>query len=117
MNDAFKTIFKDKIILWTTLLSLFLLIAVAIYIAIVYPQLPPILPLFNRMSWGYSRLGDKILLLIPLSITILFCTINLFATALVYNRVVLISRMISAISFTLVLCTSIYIVKIIQLVL
>lgn len=98
-------------------MSLFLLISVAIYIAIVYPQLPPILPIFNRMSWGYSRIGDRISIIIPLGIALLFCCINISIAASVYNKVVLISRMLSATSFTLVLCASIYIVKIIQLVL
>src|SRR5258708_1767914 len=112
MKENFKTIFKDKIILWTSILSIILLGVMAVYIAIVYSQLPPILPLFNRMSWGYSRLGIKIAIFIPFGIALLFCALNLLAIAAIYNKVVLISRMISATSFTLVLCTSIYIVKI-----
>ena len=117
MKKAFKTISQDKMILWGFSLSLLILIAVAIYIVIVYPQLPPVLPIYNRLAWGYSRLGNKPELSIPFGLAILFCTINLFIAAAVYNKVVLISRMIAAISFTLALCTSIYILKIMQLIL
>ncbi|HSW98018.1 MAG TPA: hypothetical protein VLF89_09400 [Candidatus Saccharimonadales bacterium] len=117
MKKAFKTIAQDKIILWGFLISLVLLISVVIYIVIIYPQLPPILPIYNRLSWGYSRLGTKAELFIPFGLTLIFCTINLFIAAAVYNKVVLISRMIGAISFTLALCASIYILKIMQLIL
>ncbi|HSW87902.1 MAG TPA: hypothetical protein VLG12_01945 [Candidatus Saccharimonadales bacterium] len=117
MKKAFKTIVQDRIILWGFVISLLLLIAVAIYIVVVYPQLPPILPIYNRLSWGYSRLGVKAEIFIPFGLAVVFCTINLFIAAAVYNKVVLISRMIGAISFTLALCTSIYILKIMQLIL
>lgn len=117
MKKAFKTILQDKIIFWSFLISLLLLISVGIYIAIVYSQIPPLLPIFNRLSWGYSRLGTKVELFIPFGITFLFCIVNLFITAAVYNRVVLVGRMVGAISFTIALCTSIYILKIMQLIL
>lgn len=117
MKKAFNTIAQDKMILWGFSLCLFVLVVVAIYIIIVYPQLPPVLPIYNRLAWGYSRLGTKLELFIPFGLTLLFCVINLFLAAAVYNKVVLISRMIAAISFTLVLCTSIYLLKIMQLIL
>jgi hypothetical protein len=117
MKEAFKNIFQDKIIFWSFLISVVLFVAIAIYIVIIYPQIPPVLPMYNRMSWGYSRLGGKITLFIPLGITLLFFIINTFAAAGLYNKVVLISRMISTISFTLVLCSSIYLLKLMQLIL
>lgn len=117
MKSAFRTIFKDKIIIWSTLLSLVLLVSIAVYIAVVYQQLPPILPLYNRMAWGYSRLGSKPEILIPFGITLLLGCVNIYISALVYNKAVLVGRMIGATTFMITLCTSIYIVKIIQLVL
>jgi len=117
MNETYKTLFKDKIIFWTLLLELLLFIGVVIYSISIYKQLPPILPVYNRLSWGYGRLGEKNALFIPFILAILFCTINFFTTAVIYKRVVLLSRLISLISFTLTLCMSIYIFKIAQLVL
>lgn len=117
MKEAFKNIFQDKIIFWSFIICIGLLIAIAIYIAVIYPQIPPVLPLYNRMAWGYSRLGGKFALLIPLGITMLFFIVNTFAAALIYNKAVLLSRMISTISFVLILCSSVYILKIMQLIL
>lgn len=117
MKKAFKPIIQDKIIFWSFLVSVLLLLSVGIYIAIVYSQIPPLLPIFNRLSWGYSRLGTKIELFIPFGIAFLFCVINLFITLAVYNKAVIIGRMVGAISFTIALCTSIYILKIMQLIL
>ena len=117
MKEAFKKIFKDNIILWGFLTSLVLLVGVTLYIVLLYPQLPPALLVYNRLSWGYSRLGGILELCIPLGITIAFCVINVFVAATVYNKVVLLSRMVSAISFVIALCTSIYIVNIMHIIL
>lgn len=117
MKETFKKTFQDKIIFWTFLISLAIFLALAIYIVIIYSQIPPILPIYNRMPWGYSRLGIKPELFIPLGITMIFFISNTIAATLLYNKLVLISRMISTISFSIILCTSIYIVKITQLIL
>lgn len=117
MNAAFKEIFRDKIIFWSFLISFLLLLTMVMYVVIIYPKLPPFLPLYNRLPWGYSRLGGKLELFIPFGIGVFFLILNLFIASTVYSKIVLLARMISAVSFTLVLCTCIYLFNIIQLVL
>src|SRR5579871_3682324 len=100
MKETFKHIFQDKIILWSVCLSLLLLVALILYIIIYYPQLPPILPLYNRMPWGYSRLGSKPEFFVPLGISLAFIFINFFAISKMYNKNVFVSRIIGVVSFT-----------------
>lgn len=117
MKDDFKNIFQDKIILWSFLISVLLLIAIGIYIVTMYSQIPPVLPLYNHMAWGYSRLGRKVELFIPIGMSLLFFICNTITSALLYKKNVLISRMISTISFIIILFTNVYILKIMQLML
>lgn len=116
MNATFKQLIEDRITFWSFLLSLILFFATSIYIIVNFSKLPPLLPLYNRMPWGYTRLGGKFEIFIPLSIVIIFYIINVLSAFIVYQKAVLLGRMISAVTFAIALCTCIYIIEIIQLV-
>src|SRR5438270_10524662 len=96
MNATFKQLIEDKITFWSFLLSLILLLAASIYIFINLSRLPPLLPLYNRMPWGYTRLGEKFEIFIPVSILIIFYIVNIISASIVYKKAILLSRMISA---------------------
>jgi len=117
MNVSFKKILQDKITLWNFSSSLILLLGSVLYTGVVFFHLPPILPIYNRMPWGYARLGTRIEIFIPIGIACTFFLCNLYLTSVLYNKLPLVARLISIITFILSLCTCIFIIKIINIVL
>lgn len=116
MNATFKQLTQDKITFWSFLLSFILFLTASIYILINLSKMPPLLPLYNRMPWGYTRLGGKFEIFIPVSLLIIFYIVNIISASIVYKKAILLSRIISAVTFAIALCTCIYIIEIIQLV-
>lgn len=117
MNSSFKKIIADKITFWNFFLSLFLVIISIVYASIMYTRLPPVLPIYNRMPWGYQRLGERIEIFIPISLVSIFFIANILLTTYIYNKLPLIARLISVSTFTISLCASIFVIKVITLVL
>lgn len=117
MNAAFKQVRADKIIRLGMTISLALILLHACYIAFFYLSLPPILPLYNQMPWGESRLGARIEILIPLATTIIFFVINYILLARLYTTMPLVSRMISVTTLLVSLIAIIFIVRTLQLIL
>src|SRR5689334_22462248 len=95
MNAAFKQLQADKIIRVGMGISLGLMLIHALYVAIHFLSLPPVLPLYNQMPWGETRLGSKFELFIPLAITICFFGFNYFLLAKLYSAMPLVSRILS----------------------
>jgi hypothetical protein len=59
-----------------------------------YFSLPPLLPLFNQMPWGESRLGTKMAFFIPSGTMLFFFFLNFFLLSHWYERMPLISRIL-----------------------
>ncbi|MBA3723399.1 MAG: hypothetical protein H0W89_00700 [Candidatus Levybacteria bacterium] len=117
MNAAFKQLRADKIIRLGMTISLALILLHAVYLAFFYLSLPPVLPLYNQMPWGESRLGSRLEILIPLATTIIFFFINYILLAKLYSTMPLVSRMISVTTLLLSLVSIIFIVRTLQLIL
>lgn len=116
MNVSIKHILQDKFTFLGFLMSiLFVLISVG-YILISLNSLPPFLPLYNKLPWGYSRLGDKGEIFIPLGIVMVFLVGNIFTASYIYPKVPLLARLICLVSFFITLFTCIFIIKIISIV-
>ena len=94
MKKFFKFIREDKIIYWGFLLSCLFLFGSFALIAVFYTQLPPFLPLYNKMPWGYDRIGKKIELFIYLALALVFFIINFTATFHTYKKAALLARLI-----------------------
>lgn len=82
-----------------------------------YLSLPELIPLFNQMPWGESRLASKLALFLPVIIATSFCLLNLTLLAKLYERIPLISRMLSIASLLIALLSAILIFRTLQLVL
>jgi hypothetical protein len=80
-------------------------------------KLPPFIPLFNQLPWGMERLSEKIGIFLPLSLSWCFFIINSIIAAIIYEKMPLMSRIISVTSFLIALLTFIFIARTIQLVL
>jgi hypothetical protein len=117
MNEAFKKIQADKIIRIAMSISLGLIVMHALYIAIHFLSLPPVLPLYNQMPWGETRLGSKLEIFIPLAITITFFLFNYFFLARLYNAMPLVSRIIGITTLLVSILSIIFIIRTLQLIL
>ncbi|HVA96526.1 MAG TPA: hypothetical protein VND99_02635 [Candidatus Acidoferrales bacterium] len=107
----------DKIIKWGMAFSLILLFLQAIFIAIFYLKLPPVLPLFNQLPWGEARLGVKYEILLPLIITGVYFLFNYFLLIKLYSNMPLVSRIIGVTTLLASVLSFIFIARTLQLIL
>lgn len=92
MKKFFKYLSHDKITYWGFLTSFVFLLISYVLITFFYSNLPPFLPLYNKMPWGYERIGSKIEVFIYLGLATLFFIVNLIMSSVVYKRVALLAR-------------------------
>lgn len=95
MKELFKYAKTDKIIKFSLQISGVLLFGQIIYTIFSYFSLPPLVPLFNQLPWGEERLGQKYEIFIPGILTLLFLIGNLFLINALYEKMPLVSRMLS----------------------
>lgn len=90
-----KNIFADKVInIGFSVAFIFILIQTMI-LGLFYTKLPPLLPLYNQLSWGQPRIGGKNEFFIPLFIVICIFSLNLFICYKIYAKMPLVSRIFS----------------------
>ena len=116
MKEAFNLVKSDKIIRWSMTLSFALLIVHAGYLAFFYFSLPPVVPLFNQLTWGAARLGAKFEIMLPFMITAIFFIFNYFLLAKLYKTMPLVSRILSITTLLASVLTLIFIIRTIQLI-
>ncbi len=117
MKKIIKTLFSDKIIRLDLVVSTILLFGTLLFIIISYRKLPPFLPLFNQMPWGDQRLGQRIEVFIPLLLATTIFIANTIFSYYLYQKMPLVSRMLSITSFIISLFTAIFLLRISMLVL
>jgi hypothetical protein len=107
MKKFFKYLKQDKITYWTFLLSSLFILASLLGIIIFYKTLPPFLPLYNKMPWGYSRIGRKEEIFIYIGIAILFFFTNFFIAFHLYKKIALLARFLCL--TTIMICFFVFI--------
>lgn len=108
MNEYFKTVLSDRILIYSSILSIVILIGISIYIVFVYSSLPPYIPLYHQMPWGEERLAPKEQIFIPFILTIIFIAANFFVAISVYNKMPLLSRIVNSTSVVVCLLVTIF---------
>lgn len=116
MKRFFKFLPSDNIIIWGFFISIILLTLSLIIIGVFYRFLPPFLPIYNKLPWGYARVGTRVELLIPIGIGFVFYIANLFLSSFFYKKVVLLGRFFSAVTIAVSLTTLIFVTQILLLV-
>lgn len=116
MNGAFKLILTDKIARWGLMLSGSILLLEIIYIGIVYFSLPPLVPIFNQLPWGEDRLGTRIEIFLPFSVSLFYFILNFYFIARIHQRLPLLSRMLSITTFLIAILSFFFIVRTLQLI-
>lgn len=113
MKGFFKTIQKDTVLLWSFWATIVLVVSMVAAIGISFTNLPPFLPLYNHMPWGYARLGNTYeIFLLPASI-VLLCCINTSIGIGLMEKSPLLTRFLFLTMVTLAFFTAIFIGKLI----
>lgn len=111
MNTSIKGLLVDKIIsisLWVSIS--FYIISLGI-IALTYSHLPPFLPIYNKLAWGYARLGHTYEIIIPVGIPILLSFLNIMIAKFIYAKMPLLARFLFLVTLLISLFTFIFIIK------
>lgn len=116
MQKIFKPLFEDKITKLGFILSIIFMLVGFIFILIFFRNLPPYLPIYNKLSWGYARVGRKIEIFIPFVITLMIVLINNIIGAKVYEKIPLLSRILSATALGSSVLFFIFIIQLIYLI-
>lgn len=117
MNEFFKEVKEDKILLRGSIFSGTLILISLVCIVIYYNSLPPLIPIFNQMPWGEERIAKNIFIfLVPLIAFLVFVANLIFATY-VYKKIPLISRLFSMTSLLASILTLLFIIRTIHTIL
>lgn len=117
MNAVTKALFHDRIVTYSGIVCLALLVLSAVFIALFYKALPPVLPLFNQLPWGEDRLGTKMqILFVPgIAFGTFFC--NVVLARFLYATTPLVARVASITSALIAVLGFIFLVRTLQFVL
>lgn len=116
MKEFFKDIRTDKTITLAFFTNGTLIAIAIIYILFSYGQLPPFIPIFNQLPWGEQRLGTTPTIFIPVLVALLTLVVNIFTSAYIYKKVLLVSRMLAAISLLCGILMLLFIIKTVTLI-
>src|SRR5690242_5005747 len=96
MKNLFKNFPEDRIIAWGFNLSIFFILGSILITLVFYRFLPPFLPVYNKMPWGYARVGSKIEFFIPIAIALALYIVNFILSSYLYKKVILLARFLAA---------------------
>lgn len=117
MNEVSNLVKADKIIRWGMTFSFVILLLQAILLGAFFLQTPPIVPLFNQLPWGDTRLGAKYEFFLPLVITTAFFLFNYFLLRKLYISMPLVSRILGITTLLCTLLSTIFVIRTLQLIL
>lgn len=95
MNGRIKLVTKDRFIIYTSIVTFIFLTASVLLIITSFRSLPPLVPVFNSMPWGISRLYDSVIVLTFPLILVGVVFLNTIIYLLIYKKYTLLSRIIS----------------------
>jgi hypothetical protein len=117
MKKFINNIKADRLTFRGFILSFFLIIATTLYILINYRNLPPLIPIFNQLPWGFQRLTQTWGIFIPVAILGILFIFNIIFTSIVYAKNPLIARIVAATTLLLVVMNFIFVVRTILVIL
>lgn len=112
MKNNFSILLSDRGILYSLILAFLFFMFQLGLIGFQYAKLPPVVPLFNSLSWGAERLASSyVIFFIPLTILIIGACNYIFA-AKFYKKHALLSRILC---YNLLLCAALSTIALIQI--
>lgn len=94
MKDNIKLITQDKGIRYAILFAGIILLFEIILLLLLYPRLPPLVPLFNSLSWGRDRLVPGWFLFGVPVFLFLFFIVSILFLRIAYKKHALLARML-----------------------
>lgn len=94
MKNSYKIIFADRVVFYALIFSFFGILVQTIFSGIQFINMPPIIPLFNSLSWGQERLVNKIFIFSVPGFLLLTVLVNFFFVSQLYKKNPLLSRML-----------------------
>jgi len=116
MKEFFREVKNDKVLVGGFSLALILILLNTIYIVISYASIPPYIPLFNQLPWGYDRLGTKTMIFLPVIIAIGTSVGNIILSSIIYKKFQIIARMLAVTGLLIAFLSFLFIVRTIQLI-
>lgn len=111
MKNLINNIRADKLAFRGFIISLLLTLLTVVYILFNYQNLPPLIPIFNQLPWGNSRLVSTSGIFIPvIAFTVIFI-FNILFTSIVYAKSPLIARIVAAVTLILAMMNLLFIVR------
>lgn len=115
MNVHFNYLREDKVIRYGFSISGALLLISILIPILLFHLLPPFLPLYNKLPWGYARLGTKMEFFIPLGIAIFYYFCNIFLAQYLYKKIPLLARLLCATTIVIMLLVNIFVIQTIRI--
>lgn len=113
MKEFFRTIGRDAVLVWGFRLSVGIFFLTLIGAILTFTSLPPYIPLYNHMPWGYARVGHAYELFIPIGIVLLMIIINSIIGAKLLLKAPLLVRFLFITMTILAIFTCIFIGRLI----
>ena len=111
MNEFFKKIQSDKII-WFSFIFSFLFILLGLLPSVFfYSKLPPVIPLFNQMPWGETRLSEKQNIFILPAVALFIFIANFSIAFFLYEKMPLVCRILCTTSLLVCFLTLLLIMR------
>ncbi|HXS14906.1 MAG TPA: hypothetical protein VN711_02170 [Candidatus Saccharimonadales bacterium] len=117
MKEFFRSVQQDAVGAWSFWVTTLLFVTILCGIAVLYRSLPPYLPLYNHMPWGYSRLGVSYEIFVPLGTAIIFVVVNTFLGKYLRSSYPLLARFLFAANASLAFFTLIFFLRLAQIIL
>jgi len=111
MKNLINNIKADKLAFRGFIISLLLTLFTILYILINYSNLPPLIPVFNQLPWGNSRLVAMNGIFIPVIVFAVIFIFNVLFTSIVYSKSPLIARIVAAVTLILAMMNLLFIVR------
>ena len=116
MSVNIKNLQKDKTVFSVLAISMLGMLISFLFLVFSYHSLPVLVPLFNQLPWGTDRLISREGLYIPCVIAFVFLFCNIFFSAIFYEKMPLIARMIAITSMLVSFFVSYFLIRTILLV-
>ncbi len=113
MNEFFKILRKDTVLQWSFWITIVIAVVTTLVIGISYQTLPPFIPLYNHMPWGYARLGKTYELFLLPALILGICCINSLLGIKMLSKNTLLARFLFVTMVSVAFLTLIFVVRVI----
>lgn len=116
MKKYFKYIKEDRLIFRLFSASFMFIALTLVFSLINFPNLPPLIPIFNQLPWGADRLSETSGIFIPIIIVFIISVLNISLSGYIHSKSPLLSRIFAVTSFLITLLNFLFITRTILLI-